>query len=223
MDVKQCIQEFTGTALLLYVINHAPHNPMVWGVGFAVLTFMTGAAMNPTVSLARIVRDPSTAAQNGANIGAQLVGAIVGGFLFLLNSAFEDDTMLAMASTGSAKTSQAILTEILISFVLVTIVFHSGKADGHFAELFCGMGYFLAFTMNHTHLYNPAAAFGGSLVNVFHGNSTGVWTDHWIFWVGPIVGAVIAAIYDKVTNPDDAAEEESTPVPSKEIELASPA
>ena len=43
MDMKKCIAEFTGTALLMYMTNYAPHNPMVWGVSFAVLTFMFGA------------------------------------------------------------------------------------------------------------------------------------------------------------------------------------
>ena len=34
---------------------------------------------------------------------------------------------------------------------------------------------------------NPARSFGASAV-------AGVWTNHWIFWVGPITGALIAAL-----------------------------
>ena len=37
---------------------------------------------------------------------------------------------------------------------------------------------------------NPARSFGASAV-------AGTWTDHWVFWIGPLTGAVIAAvIYD---------------------------
>jgi len=198
MDMKKCIAEFTGTALLMYMTNYAPHNPMVWGVSFAVLTFMFGADMNPAVSVAKIIKDPSSAAQNGANVGAQIVGSICGGFLFLINKAFEETATVAMSSTQGAKTEQAILTEIIITFVLITIVFGASKATGgHFDALFVGMGYYLAYTMNAHASFNPAASFGGSLVNTFHGHSDGAWTNHWIFWVGPIVGAAIAAVYDK--------------------------
>ena len=37
---------------------------------------------------------------------------------------------------------------------------------------------------------NPARSFGASAV-------AGTWTNHWVFWVGPLSGAVLAAlIYD---------------------------
>jgi glycerol uptake facilitator-like aquaporin len=217
MDMKQCVAEFTGTALLMYMTNYSPNNPMVWGVSFAVLTFMFGAAMNPAVSVAKIIKDPSTAVQNGANVGAQIAGSICGGFLFLINSAFEESAKVAMSSTMGAKTEQAVLTEIIITFVLVTIVFGASKAThGHFDAIFVGMGYYLAYTMNAHASFNPAASFGGSLVNTFHGHSDGAWTDHWIYWVGPIVGAAIAAVYDKflAAKDDEEAAKEETPSPA---------
>ena len=34
---------------------------------------------------------------------------------------------------------------------------------------------------------NPALAFGPAVV-------ANVWTDHWIYWLGPLIGAALAAL-----------------------------
>lgn len=44
---------------------------------------------------------------------------------------------------------------------------------------------------------NPAVSFGPALV-------TWSWTNHWVYWVGPFIGAAIAAIiYDNIFIGDD--------------------
>nr|POF01596.1 aquaporin pip2-3 [Quercus suber] len=38
---------------------------------------------------------------------------------------------------------------------------------------------------------NPARSFGAAVIY----NKAEAWDDHWIFWIGPFIGATIAALY----------------------------
>ena len=40
---------------------------------------------------------------------------------------------------------------------------------------------------------NPTRSFGPAVVASLNGNKT-VWDDHWVFWIAPLTGAVIAAL-----------------------------
>ncbi|KAL0002850.1 hypothetical protein SO802_016631 [Lithocarpus litseifolius] len=40
---------------------------------------------------------------------------------------------------------------------------------------------------------NPARSFGTAVIY----NKAEAWDDHWIFWVGPFIGATIAALYHR--------------------------
>ncbi|ONM15100.1 plasma membrane intrinsic protein1 [Zea mays] len=41
---------------------------------------------------------------------------------------------------------------------------------------------------------NPARSLGAAVIY----NQHHAWADHWIFWVGPFIGAALAAIYHQV-------------------------
>jgi len=96
--------------------------------------------------------------------------------------------------------TQGIIWEIILTFSLLFTVYATivdpkkGSLDG-FGPLLTGFvvganilagGAFSGASMN------PARSFGPALVS-------GNWTDHWVYWVGPLIGGGLAGfIYENV-------------------------
>ncbi len=86
-----------------------------------------------------------------------------------------------------------MVAEIILTFALVFVVFATAmdpKGLAHIAPLAIG------FTVAVDHLVgvpmtgasmNPARSFGPALV-------AGAWDNHWIYWVGPLIGGAVAAL-----------------------------
>ncbi|MCH81498.1 aquaporin PIP2-7-like [Trifolium medium] len=96
----------------------------------------------------------------------------------------------------------ALGAEIIGTFVLVYTVFSAtdpkrSARDSHvpvLAPLPIGFAVFMVhlatIPITGTGI-NPARSFGAAVIF----NNAKVWDDHWIFWVGPFVGAAAAAAY----------------------------
>ena len=91
----------------------------------------------------------------------------------------------------------ALLTELVLTILLVFAIF--GTAVDSRAPAIGGFGIGLAVAADilmggpiSGASMNPARTFGPGLVG-------GVWSAHWVYWVGPIAGALIAGIiYDRL-------------------------
>ncbi|KAG2567974.1 hypothetical protein PVAP13_7NG282100 [Panicum virgatum] len=95
--------------------------------------------------------------------------------------------------------------EIVGTFILVYTVFSATDAkrnarDSHvpiLAPLPIGFAVFLVhlatIPITGTGI-NPARSLGAAIIY----NRDHAWDDHWIFWVGPFIGAALAAIYHQV-------------------------
>ncbi|PNX99784.1 major intrinsic protein (MIP) family transporter [Trifolium pratense] len=95
--------------------------------------------------------------------------------------------------------------EIVGTFVLVYTVFSATDAkrnarDSHvpiLAPLPIGFAVFLVhlatIPITGTGI-NPARSLGAALIY----NKDQAWDDHWIFWVGPFIGAALAALYHQI-------------------------
>ncbi|CAI0546880.1 unnamed protein product [Linum tenue] len=99
-------------------------------------------------------------------------------------------------------TGTALGAEIIGTFVLVYTVFSAtdpkrSARDSHIpvlAPLPIGFAVFMVhlatIPITGTGI-NPARSFGAAVIF----NNDKIWDDHWVFWVGPFVGALAAAAY----------------------------
>uniref|UniRef100_A0A0D9X4C6 Aquaporin n=1 Tax=Leersia perrieri TaxID=77586 RepID=A0A0D9X4C6_9ORYZ len=136
---------------------------------------------------------------------AQCLGAILGTGIVkgtmdkhLYNSSGGGANMV----TDGYSHGTALGAEIIGTFILVFVVFSSAdpkrKAHGSHIPLLLSLP--LGFTLFAVHSatfpitgagLNPARSFGAAVIY----NHKKAWDDHWIFWVGPLVGALAAAVY----------------------------
>ena len=86
----------------------------------------------------------------------------------------------------------ALLAEVLLTFLLVFAIF--GTAVDSRAPKIGGFGIGLTIAADilmggpiSGASMNPARTFGPGLVG-------GVWNAHWVYWVGPIAGALVAGL-----------------------------
>ena len=86
------------------------------------------------------------------------------------------------------------MMEVFLTFFLVLVIFGSAVFNNF---SFAGLAIGLAITMDilaggaiSGAAMNPARALGPAIIG-------GEWAAHWVYWVGPLVGAGLAALlYD---------------------------
>ncbi|KAK3193757.1 hypothetical protein Dsin_025067 [Dipteronia sinensis] len=210
---RALIAEFVATLLFLYVtvatvIGHKKQKDACDGVGLLgiawafggmifILVYCTagisGGHINPAVTFGLFLARKVSLIRALAYMVVQCLGAICGvGFV----KAFMKHDYNAQAP------APALGAEIIGTFVLVYTVFSAtdpkrSARDSHvpvLAPLPIGFAVFMVhlatIPITGTGI-NPARSFGAAVIF----NNQKSWDDHWIFWVGPMVGALAAAAY----------------------------
>ena len=187
--------------------------------GLTVLTMayaighISGCHLNPAVSIGLWAGGRFPANQLLPYIVAQLVGAVVaGGVLYLIASGKADfDVSAGFASNGYGAHSPggysllaALVTEVVMTMMFLVIILGATdkRAPQGFAPLAIGLGltliHLISIPVTNTSV-NPARSTG---VGVFVGD----WAvaQLWLFWVGPIAGALLgAAAYRLIGGVED--------------------
>ena len=239
---RRLLAEFVGTALLVTFgagalvaalemgngqINYA-------GLGVVAISFAlviaaaiymfgttSGAHINPavTVSLAVVRRFPWV--EVAPYVAAQLAGALVGAVLInaMFGSHASDLSVSGGTVVGAGFTNaQAVLAESLGTFLLMLTIMALAvdrRAPAGFGGLVIGLSVasvIMVIGPISGGSVNPARTFGPYLAADIFGGST-PWSELWIYWVGPLVGGVLAALaYDLIAQPErDAASAEAEP------------
>lgn len=126
---------------------------------------------------------------------AQLVGAIVGAYL--VQALFTGELNVNTTLSATTSIAQGVLIEMLLTSMLIFTIFMlaAEKHAGNFlAPVGVGLALFIAELVGVFWTggsLNPARSFAPGVVRGFR-------STQWIYWVGPIAGAVLAVIIYKI-------------------------
>lgn len=227
--MKKLVAEFIGTLWLVLggcgsAILAAAYPEL--GIGFAgvalafgltVVTMayaighISGCHLNPAVSIGLWVGGRFDKKELLPYISAQVLGGIAGaGILYLIASGKSGFEIGGFAANGYGTHSPdgysmmaALVTEVVMTFMFLIIILgatHS-KAPKGFAGLAIGLGltliHLISIPVTNTSV-NPARSTSQALF-------AGGWAMEqlWLFWVAPIVGAILAGIVYKFMSPEN--------------------
>jgi MIP family channel proteins len=177
------------------VLGVAVAHALVMSVMITATMNISGGHLNPAVTLGLLSARRTTARTAGAYIVAQLVGAVLASLLIRTIypvAVWRAVSLGTPTIAGTVTLPQALVIEAVLTFFLVSAVF--GTCVNPDAPKVGGFGVGLVLLFDIIvggpltgAAMNPARAFGPALVS-------GQWVGHLVYWVGPIVGGVVAAL-----------------------------
>ena len=223
---RKYMAEFVGTFALVFIAAGSNAiDYMSYGylglTGMAIATGITvmvmiyaighisGAHINPAVTIAMATTRNIGLRDGLAYIISQISGACAASIMLMeiFPSALSSVNLGATSLGANVGPETGILIEAILTFLLVFTIFGvavdsrsppglSGFAIGAFVLLAILFGGPVTGAS-----MNPARSFGPALI-------AGYWKDHLVYWIGPIIGGIVAALlYDNVFIQESVLEE----------------
>jgi len=206
-DTRKLLAELLGTYVLVTVGGFAIASSIVsgattglvligFGFGFALLAGLyafgevSGGHFNPAVSLGAFLDGRLDAVGFGGYAVAQFVGAILAGFtlVWATSKEFVGSAMVTVPGQG-VDALDAVLIEALLTAIFVAVILKV-TTSGKF-----GASALTAISLTLVAIHFAAVPITGASVNPARTIATavggGTYTDLWIYFVGPLLGAVL--------------------------------
>lgn len=214
--MKKSFAELIGTFILVFVgtgtvvfgngVEGVGHLGIALAFGLSIVAAaysigaVSGAHLNPAVSIAMFVNKRLDAKDLGTYIVAQVVGAILASatVLFLASNAGLDTSSLGENGFSTVNAAGAFIFETIASFIFILVIVtvtSATKGNGKIAGLVIGLTLTLMILvgLNVTGLsVNPARSLAPA---IFVGGQA--LSQVWVFILAPIVGGVLAALVGK--------------------------
>lgn len=187
------VDSYTGGGVGLVGVALA-HGFLIAGI-VSSIGHISGGHINPAVTVAFLVTRRIGVGLGALYIVSQLLGAVLAAFL--LRALFPADAASAVNLGATALGAgigfwQGVIIEAFLTFFLVFVVFGTAVDErGPKSIAGFGIGLVVAFDILAGGpltgaSMNPARTFGPAL-------ASGFWENHLLYWIGPLLGATIAA------------------------------
>ena len=173
---------------------------MAHGLVIALLVAATarisGGHINPAVTFGAVITGRMKLSTGVLYVAAQLAGAVIGALLLeaALLGEFEGNlgahalNLNVLDGKGAGVLVEAVLTFVLVFAVFATAMDPRGMVN--LAPIAIGLvvlvDHLVGVPLTGASV-NPARSFGPALVADF-------WDDHWVYWLGPLIGGGLAAL-----------------------------
>jgi aquaporin Z len=208
MALRKYLTEFIGTFFLVLTIGFATTDkgvgslaPLAIGCVLLAMVYMgghvSGAHYNPAVSLAVLIRGKMAASDFVPYIIAQLLGAVCAA----LSVEFIRGVPFGVHIGKEAGMLHPLFVEFLFTFALALVVVNVATAPKAAGNSFYGIAIGLVVTAGAWAVgsvsgaaFNPSVGFGANFVESLHSGAAVGFNHHWIYWVGPLAGGLLAGL-----------------------------
>ena len=226
MDLlKRSIAECIGTLILVFIgcgtvcvlggdlLGIAAAFGLAVTIMIYTIGSVSGCHINPAVSIALCAAKKFPVKDTAAYCTAQFIGASLGAGLIILVMGMDALTSGGLGMTAPAvgiSVFQTVLAEFIGTFILMMVIMGVAvdrRAVSGFAGLAIGasvLAVILVIGKISGGSINPARTFGPDLMALIFSGSDALWTTFPIYVIGPILGAVCAALlYCKMAGKDN--------------------
>jgi MIP family channel proteins len=202
--LRRGVAEFVGTFTLIFIgggagivsgsdiVAVALANGLAIGIMVSNLGHISGGHFNPAITLAFRVTRRVTTPIAVAYWVAQFLGALVAAAI--LRGLFKGDLILgSVPHAPGFGAGKGFVLELIMTFFLVWAVWATAVDERGAFKAIAGLAIGLTISIDVLMggpltgaAMNPARAFGPQLVS-------GMWGEGWIYYLGPAIGALIAA------------------------------